>query len=77
MTFVNIICVSRNITLKTNLDIRESSILPRLRKLRADGDTGVAKEIEDALETFKLGSFLNGPVQMQYRSQTGETLLPW
>lgn len=34
-----------------NLDIRGSRILPRLNKLRADGDTGIAKEIEDSWET--------------------------
>lgn len=41
--------------LKKNLDIREKrSILPRLSKMRADGDAGVAKEVEDSGETFKL-----------------------
>lgn len=39
-----------------NRNIRRSSIRPSFNKLRADGETGIAKEIEDAWETFKPGS---------------------
>ncbi len=40
-----------------NLYFKGSRILPRFNKLRADGDTGIAKEIEYPWETFKQGSF--------------------
>lgn len=32
------------------MDIRGSRIVPRFNKLRADGDTGIAKEIVDPWE---------------------------
>ena len=64
---------------KIYMDVRGPRIVPRFKKLRADGDTGIAREIVDPWENTYTGLLLIwGRADAEQESnKTGGSLLPW